>query len=172
MRQGSDAREKLRRYTVRMKSTLLWDIVEALLRVPTRLYHGLNCNIGEPQMGYLGLALLIAGIDTDSQYRTEIAIELAVVHCTSTATCTGGFAVAFADLASTQVDTGIARRGFVELGTGGLAHNRSFPARVGSLHLQTKGQMWKAESSKVAVAGNAQSHLPPTCLEDSGHLAH
>lgn len=122
-----------------------------MLRVPTRWYRGLDCNIGEPRTGCPGLALLTAGIGTGSRRHT-VAVELAAVRCTSSATCIGENVVASGGLASTLVGTGIAGRAFAGLSTAGLAYNRSFPARVGSLHLQTKGQMWKAESSRIALA--------------------
>lgn len=135
-----------------MGDKLLLGTVEALLRVPTHWYRGLDCNTGEPQTGYPGLALLTAGIGTGSQRHTEIVIELVALHCTSIATCIGEIAVASGDLASTLVGTGIAGRAFAALSTAGLVHIRSFPARVGSLHPLTKGQMWTAESSRVALA--------------------
>lgn len=86
--------------------------------------------------------------------------------------CIAGSVVASANLASTPIGTGTARRGFAVLGTAGLARSRSSPAHVGFLHLQTKGQTWKAESLRVALAGNGQRHLHPACLVGSGGLAH
>ena len=151
---------------------LLWGTVEALQRVPSRWYRGLDCSIGEPQTGCPRLALLTAGIGTGSQCHTEIAVELVAVRGTSSATCIGGTVVASGGLASTRVGTGIADRAFAALSTAGLADSRSFPARVSSLHLQTKGQMWKAESLRVALVWNDQSHLHLARLLDSGHLAH
>ena len=155
-----------------MDGMLLWSIVEALLRVLTRGYRGLNYNIVESQIGCPELALLTVGIDTGLQHRTEVAIELVAVHCTLTATCIGVFVVASANLVSTLVGTGIARRGSEASGNAGLVHSHSFPAHVGSLHLQTKGQMWKAESSRVALAENDQSRLHPARLVGSEHWAH
>ena len=135
-----------------MGDKLLWGTVEALLRVPTRWYRGLDYSTGEPRSGCLGLALLTAGIDTGSQRHTETVVGLVAVHCTSAATCIGETGVASGGPASTLVDTGTGGRVFVALSTAGLAHSRSFPARAGSLHPQTKGQMWTAESSRFALA--------------------
>lgn len=97
-------------------------------------------------------ALLTAGIGTGSQRHTEIAVEPVAVRCTSIATCIGGIVVAYGDLASTLVGTRIASREFAAWSTAGLVHNRSFPVRVDSLHLQTTGQLRKAESSRVVLA--------------------
>lgn len=130
----------------------MWGTVEALLRVPTRWYRGLDYSTGEPQTGCPGLALLTAGIGTGSQRHTETVVELVAVYCTSAATCIGETGVAFGGLASTPVDTGTEGRAFAALSTAGLAHIRSFPARASSLHPQTRGQMWMAESSRVAIA--------------------
>ena len=91
-------------------------------------------------------------------------IELVAVRCTLIATCIGVYVVASANLVSTPVGTGIARRGFAALHTAGLVHIRRFRARVGSLHLQTKKQMLKAESSMAALAENDQSRLHPARL--------
>lgn len=118
---------------------LLWGTVEALLRVPKRWYRGLDCSIEQPQTGCPGLALLTVVTGIGSQRHTEIAAELVAVHCTLIATCTEEIVVAAGSLASTLVGTGIAGREFAALRTAGLAHSRSFQARVGSLHLQTKG---------------------------------
>lgn len=134
-----------------MGGKLLWSTAEALLWAPTRSYRGLDCSIGEPQTGCPGLALLTAGIGTDSQSHTEIAVELVVVRCTSTATCIGENVVVSEGLVSTLIGTGTAGRALAVLRNAGLAHSRSFPARLGSLHLQIKGQMWRAESSRVAL---------------------
>lgn len=82
-----------------------------------------------------------------------IAVELVAVHCTSIAACIGSTVVASGGLASIPaVGTGIVYREFETVSTAGLTRSRSFPARVGSLHLQIKGLMWKAESSMVALA--------------------
>ena len=155
-----------------MDGMLLWSIVEALLRVPTRAYRGLDYNTGESQIGCPELAPLTVGNDTGLQHRTEVAIELVAVRYTLNATCIGAFVVASANLVSTLVGTGIARRGSEASGNAGLVHSHSFPAHVGSLHLQTKGQMWKAESSRVALAENDQSRLHPARLVGIGHWAH
>ena len=155
-----------------MDGMLLWSTVEALLRVPTRGYHGLDYSTGESQTGCLELALMTVGIDTGLQYRTEVAIELVGVRCTLTATCIGAFVVASVNLVGTLVGTGTARRGSEASGNAGLVHSHSFPAHVGSLHLQTKGQMWKAESSRVALAENDQSRLHPARLVGFEHWAH
>lgn len=111
-------------------------------------------------------------IDTGLQHRTEVAIELVAIRGTLTATCVGAFVFASANLVSTLVGTGIARRGSEASGNAGLVHSHSFPAHVGSLHLQTKGQMWKAESSRVALAENDQSRLHPALLVGFEHWAH
>lgn len=142
-----------------MNDTLLWGIVEALLQDRTHWYRGLGCNTGEPRIGCPGLALLTAATDTVPQRHTEVVIELVAVRYTLDGTCTEGFVVVSADHVSTLDGTEIARRGFGALGTAGLAHIRSFPARVGSSDLQTKGQMQKAEWLRVALPGNDQSHL-------------
>ena len=121
--------------------------------MPTHWYHGLDCSIGEPQAGCPELAQRTVWIGTDPDRHTEIAVELVAVHCTSTAACIGSIVVASGGLAGTlTAGTGIVCRAFEAASTAGLAHSRSFPARVGSLRLQTKGQMWKAELSMVAVA--------------------
>ena len=155
-----------------MDGMLLWSIVEALLRVPRRGYCGLDYNTGESQIGCPELARLTVGIDTGLQHRTEVATELVAVRYTSTATCIGAFVVASANLVSTLVGTGIARRGSEASGNAGLLHSHSFPAHVGSLHLQTKEQMWKAASSRVALAENDQSHLHPARLVKFEYWAH
>ena len=115
---------------------------------------------------------MTVGIDTGLQHRTEVAIELVAVRGTLTATCIGAFVVASANLVGTLVGTGIVRRGSEASGNAGLVHSHSFPAHVGSLHLQTKGQMWKAESSRVALAENDQSRLHPARLVGFEHWAH
>ena len=120
---------------------LLWNTVAVLLPVPTHSYCGLDCNIGESRSGCPGLALLTAGSDNGLQCRTEVATELVAVRCTLIATYIGKFVVVSAILVGNQGDTGIARHGLATLGIVGLAHSRSFPARVGSLPLQTKGPM-------------------------------
>ena len=129
-----------------------WGTLEVLLRIPTRWYCGSDCSIGEPQTGCPVLALLTAGIGTGSQRHTEIAVGPVAVRCTSTATCIGEIVVAYGDLASTLVGTRIASCEFAAWSTAGLVHSRSFPARVDFLHLQTKGQLRKAESSRVVLA--------------------
>lgn len=154
-----------------MDDMLLWGIVEALLQDRTRWYRGLDCNTGEPQIGCPGLALLTAGIGTGSQCHTEVVIELAAVRYTLNGTYTEGFVVASGNLVSTLDGTEVARRGFGALGTAGLAHIRSFPARVGSSDLQTKGQMRKAEWLTVALPGNDQSHLHAAHLVGPGYSA-
>ena len=68
------------------------------------------------------------------------------------ATYIGGTVFASAGLASTLIGIGTVSRAFAVLGTAVLADNRSFQPRVGSLHLQTQGQMWKVESSRAAIA--------------------
>lgn len=150
---------------------LLWSIVEALLQDRTRWYRGLDCNTGEPRIGCPGLALLTAGIDTGSQCHTEVVIELVAVHYTLNGTCTEGFVVASANLVSTLDGTEIARRDFGALSTAGLAHIRSFPARVSSSDLQAKAQVQKAEWLKVALPGNDQSHLHAAHLVGPGYSA-
>ena len=120
---------------------LVWSVVEALLRVRTCWCRGLDCNTEERQIGCPGHVLLTAGIDTGSQCHMEVAIELVGVRYTSIATYIEGFVVASANLASTLNCTGIAPRAFGVLGTVGLAHIRSSPARVSSLNLQTRRQM-------------------------------
>ena len=130
---------------------LSWDTVEVSLRVPIRWYRGLDCSIRGTQNGYPRLALPNAGMSTGSQRHTEIVVELVAVHCTTIAVGSGGTVVASGGLASTLVGTGIAVRAFAALNTAGQAHTRSSPSRASSLHLQTKGQMRKAESSTVAL---------------------
>ena len=130
-----------------MDGMLLWSIVEELLQVPTRAYCGLDYNTGESQIGCPELALLTVGTDTGLQHHMEVATELVAVRCTLAASCIGAFVVASGNLVSTLGGTGIARRGSEASGNAGSVHSHSFPAHVGCLHLQTKGQMWKAESS-------------------------
>ena len=120
---------------------LLWGTLEALLQVPIRWYHGLDCSIGERQTGCPRLALLTAGIGTGSQRHTETAIELVAVRRTLIAAYTEGTVVASGCLASTLVGTGIACCAIVMWSTAGLVHSRSFLARVGSLQLKTEGRM-------------------------------
>ena len=126
--------------------------LEALLRVPTRLYPGLDCSTGVRQTGCPRLALLTAGIGTGPQRHTEIAIELVGVRCTSIAKYIEGTVVASGCLASTLADTGIACCAIVTWSTAGLAHSHSFLIRVGFLQLKTEEQMWKIERSMVALA--------------------
>ncbi len=155
-----------------MKGRLLRGTGVALLWVLTRGYLGLDYNTGESQNGYPGLALLIAGIGTGPQRHTEIAVEFVGVGYTSIARCIAGFVAVSGVLASTLLGTEIADCGAgMLLNTAVLAHNHSFPVRVGFLHLQIKRQKWKAVPSRVALAGNDQGHLHPAHLVESAHLA-
>ena len=138
--------------TAWMEDMPLRGTVEVLLRVPIRWDCGFHCSIRGFQIGCPRPVLLTAWIGTGSQRRTGIAVEPAAAHCTSIATCTVGNVVASGGLACTPVGTGTAGHVFAALSTAGQTHSRSSPTRVGSPRLQTKGQMWKAESSRVAHA--------------------
>ena len=80
--------------------------------------------------------------------------------------------MASACVASTLVGTANVSLGFAKLSTAGLGQSHSFPARVGSLCLQTWMQMWKVESSRAALAGSDLSHLHPAHLVSFGYEAH